>query len=180
MQVDLETPMLVNSIHVNFADHHFKVFAPHPPVVYQFFIEGSADGKKWMNLFDERENGKDEPHRLFTLDKPMKVRYLRICNAKEMDGCFSLSGFRVFGKGEGAAPSKVTGFRAIRDSEDKRMFRFTWDAQKEATGYVLRWGTQKDKLTHAVTVFDNQYEARYFNRDSEYYFSITAFNENGN
>ena len=47
-----------------------------------------------------------------------------------MDGCFSLSGFRVFGKGEGAAPSKVTGFRAIRNSEDKRMFRFTWDAQK--------------------------------------------------
>lgn len=180
LQVDLGTPMLVNSIHVNFADHHFKVFAPHPPVVYQFFIEGSADGKKWMNLFDERENGKDEPHRLFTLDKPMKVRYLRICNAKEMDGCFSLSGFRVFGKGEGAAPSKVTGFRAIRDSEDKRMFRFTWDAQKGVTGYVLRWGSQKDKLTHAVTVFDNQYEARYFNRDSEYYFSITAFNENGN
>lgn len=180
LQVDLGTPMLVNSIHVNFADHHFKVFALHPPVVYQFFIEGSADGKKWMNLFDERENGKDEPHRLFTLDKPLKVRYLRICNAKEMDGCFSLSGFRVFGKGEGAAPSKVTGFRAIRNSEDKRMFRFTWDAQKGVTGYVLRWGSQKDKLTHAVTVFDNQYEARYFNRDSEYYFSITAFNENGN
>ena len=60
------------------------------------------------------------------------------------------------------------------------MFRCTCYAQKEATGYVLRWGTQKDKLTHAVTVFDNQYEARYFNRDSEYYFSITAFNENGN
>lgn len=127
--------MLVNSIHVKFADHHFK--ALHPPVVYQFFIEGSADGKKWMNLFDERENGKDEPHRLFTLDKPLKVRYLRICNAKEMDGA-SLSGFRVFGKGEGAAPSKVTGFRAIRNSEDKRMFRFTWDAQKR--GYRIRYG----------------------------------------
>lgn len=35
-------------------------------------------------------------------------------------------------------------------------------------------------LTHSVTVFYNQYEARHFNRDSEYYFSITAFDENGN
>lgn len=93
-----------------------------------------------------------------------------------MEGCFSLSGFRVFGKGGGTAPADVTGFRA----NDKRIYRFTWDAQKGTTGYVLRWGTRKDKLMHAVTVFDNQYEARYFNRDSEYYFSITAFNENGN
>lgn len=97
-----------------------------------------------------------------------------------MEGCFSLSGFRVFGKGGGTAPAEVTGFRAIRDKDDKRIYRFTWDAQKGTTGYVLRWGTRKDKLMHAVTVFDNQYEARYFNRDSEYYFSITAFNENGN
>ena len=172
--------MTVNAIHVNFADHHFKVFAPHPPVVYQFLIEGSADGKEWMNLVDERENKKDEPHRLFTLDKPAKLRYLRISNSKELEGCFSLSGFRIFGKGEGTAPSAVTGFRAIRDDSDRRIYRFTWDAQAGATGYILQWGTQKDKLTHSVTVYDNQYEARYFNRDSEYYFSIKAFNENGN
>ena len=65
LQIDMETPVTVNAIHVNFADHHFKVFAPHPPVVYQFLIEGSADGKEWMNLVDERENKKDEPHRSF-------------------------------------------------------------------------------------------------------------------
>ena len=180
LQIDMETPVTVNAIHVNFADHHFKVFAPHPPVVYQFLIEGSADGKEWMNLVDERENKKDEPHRLFTLDKPAKLRYLRISNSKELEGCFSLSGFRIFGKGEGTAPSAVTGFRAIRDDSDRRIYRFTWDAQTGATGYILQWGTQKDKLTHSVTVYDNQYEARYFNRDSEYYFSIKAFNENGN
>lgn len=180
LQIDMETPVTVNAIHVNFADHHFKVFAPHPPVVYQFLIEGSADGKEWMNLVDERENKKDEPHRLFTLDKPAKLRYLRISNSKELEGCFSLSGFRIFGKGEGTAPSAVTGFRAIRDDSDRRIYRFTWDAQAGATGYILQWGTQKDKLTHSVTVYDNQYEARYFNRDSEYYFSIKAFNENGN
>ena len=30
-----------------------------------------------------------------------------------------------------------------------------------------------------MVVYDNQYEALYFNIDSEYYFSIIAFNENG-
>jgi len=28
-------------------------------------------------------------------------------------------------------------------------------------------------------VFENQFEGRFFNRDSKYYFSIDAFNESG-
>lgn len=178
MQIDLEKSMTVNALHVNFADHNFTIHAPHPPVIYQYSIEGSTDGEKWMSLVDQKANGKDEPHRLFTLDKPVKVRYLRILNSKEMEACFSLFDFRVFGRGDVAAPSKVTGFQAVRDEKNKRAYRFTWDAQAGATGYILRWGTQKEKLTHSVTVYDHQYEARYFNRDSEYYFSIRAFNEN--
>lgn len=42
---DLETPMLVNSIHVNFADHHFKVFAPHPPLFINFLLKVRQMGK---------------------------------------------------------------------------------------------------------------------------------------
>ena len=64
----------VNAVHVTLADHNFKAFAPHPPVVYQFIIEWSVDGKEWVNLVDERDNSKDEPHRLFTLVKPVNIR----------------------------------------------------------------------------------------------------------
>ena len=96
-----------------------------------------------------------------------------------MEGSFSLFDLRIFGQGDGKVPVAVTGFQATRDENDKRIYRFVWDSQEDVTGYILRWGTQKEKLTHSMVVYDNQYEARYFNRDSEYYFSIIAFNENG-
>lgn len=95
-----------------------------------------------------------------------------------MEGSFSLFDLRVFGQGSGMFYS-VTGFQASCDNNDKRIYRFRWNPQEDVTGYILRWGTQKEKLTHSMVVYGNQYDARYFNRDSEYYFSISAFNENG-
>lgn len=171
--------MDVKAIQVNFADHNFNIHAPHGPVVYQYYIEGSVDGNKWTRLVDEEKNQQDTPHKLHTLATPAKMQYLKICNSKDMEGSFSLFDLRIFGQGDGKVPVAVTSFQATRDENDKRIYRFVWDSQENVTGYILRWGTQKEKLTHSMVVYDNQYEARYFNRDSEYYFSIIAFNENG-
>lgn len=179
LQIDLGEPMDVKAIQVNFADHNFNIHAPHGPVVYQYYIEGSVDGNKWTRLVDEEKNQQDAPHKLHTLVTPAKMQYLKICNSKDMEGSFSLFDLRIFGQGDGKVPVAVTGFQATRDESDKRIYRFVWDSQEGVTGYILRWGTQKEKLTHSMVVYDNQYEARYFNRDSEYYFSIIAFNENG-
>lgn len=179
LQIDLGKPMEVNAIQVNFADHNFNVHAPHDPVVYQYCIEGSTNGKEWTRLVDEEKNLQDAPHKLHTLNVPAKVQYLKICNTKDMEGSFSLFDLRVFGQGGGKVPAEVTGFQASRDNNDKRIYRFTWNPQENVTGYILRWGIQKEKLTHSMVVYENQYEARYFNRDSEYYFSVSAFNENG-
>lgn len=179
LQIDLGESMQVNALQVNFADHNFNVHAPHEPVIYQYQVEGSSDGEKWTRLFDKQGNKKDAPHELLTLDAPVKVRYLKITNAKDMDGNFSLFDLRVFGKGNGCFPAKVSGLKVSRDANDKRIFRFAWDKQENSDGYILRWGVQKDKLIHSVVIYDNKYEARYFNRDSEYFFSVTSFNENG-
>ena len=179
LQIDLGKTMEVNAIQVNFADYNFNVHAPHDPVVYQYYIEGSTNGKDWTRLVDEEKNLQDAPHKLHTLNVPAKVQYLKICNTKDMEGSFSLFDLRVFGQGGGKVPAEVTGFQASRDNNDKRIYRFTWNPQENVTGYILRWGTQKEKLTHSMVVYENQYEARYFNRDSEYYFSMSAFNENG-
>lgn len=179
LQIDLGKPMQVNALQVNFADHDFKIYAPHPPVIYQYLVEGSLDGVKWIRLFDKQGNQKDAPHELLILNAPLKVRYLKIINAKDMDGNFSLFDLRVFGKGNGNIPAKVNGLRVSRDTNDKRIFRFAWDKQENSNGYVLRWGVQKDNLIHSVVTYDNKYEARYFNRDSKYFFSVIGFNENG-
>lgn len=179
LQMDLGGKKTVKAVQVNFADHNATVRAPQPPVIYKYIIEGSADGKKWTTLVDASANTDDAPHRLHVLPKAAKTRYLRITNMGDVDGCFSLYDLRVFGKGTGKKPARVTGFKAERDANDSRMFRFSWDKQEQATGYILYWGTQKDCLTHTTVVYDNKLDARYFNRDSEYYFDIKAFNEAG-
>jgi len=179
LQIDLGSLCEVNALQVNFADHNFSVYAPHGPVIYQYMIEGSSTGNEWICLIDERNNQKDAPHTLHTLKSTVKVRYLKIINMKSMPGCFSMFDFRVFGKGSGNIPAKVEGFHAFRNEKDERAFHFIWNSQHGVTGYLLKWGTQKDRLTHSVMVFDNHYEARFFNKDSKYYFSVLAFNENG-
>jgi len=177
-QIDLSKTMVINALHINFADHNFTNKADNSYVNYQYIVEGSNDLKRWKNIIDYSKNIKDEMHALIVLDKPEKYRYLRITNSKDLNGNFSLSGFRVFGNGGGKPPKEVTGIKVERNS-DKRRFQISWDKQDDATGYIVRWGIDKNRLNNATMVFDNQMEGGYFNRDSQYYFAVDAFNENG-
>jgi hypothetical protein len=180
-QVDLGKTMEVNAIQVNMADQNYTVLGnPHSYVYYQYKIESSDTGENWTPLIDRTQNTKDMPHELIVLDNPVQTRYLRITNTQTVaSGKFSLSGFRVFGSGNGELPPEVSGFLAKRKLEDKRRFTLTWDKQANTTGYIVHWGVNANQLNNAVMVFTNRLEAGYFNRDSEYYFSIDAFNETG-
>ena len=178
LQIDLGGKKTIRAIQVNLADQDFTERAPHAPVVYQYLLETSSDGKKWVSFADLGDNHADAPHSLHVADKPVRARYVRIVNKKDMNGKFSLYDLRVFGQGTGKRPASVSNFRYDR-AADKRIYRFSWDAQPDVTGYILHWGTHPDRLTHSTTVFDNHYEARYFNANSTYYFKVTAFNENG-
>jgi hypothetical protein len=177
-QVDLGETMNVNALQINFSDEGFNIKAPDSYFAYQYLVEYSADGNKWKLLADKSKNEKDMPHELIVFDTELKARYLRITNMKDMDGKFSLSGFRVFGKGNGNPPGIVSDIDIIR-RDDRRRISFNWKKQDDATGYIIRWGVKKDKLKNTAMVFGNQYEGGFFNRDSRYYFSIDAFNENG-
>jgi hypothetical protein len=177
-KIDLGKTMPVNAVQINFADHDFTNKADHSDVYYCYQVESSNDGISWKVLIDRVQNAKDMPHELITLEKSAKTRFLRITNTQAMSGKFSISGFRIFGKGTGKAPGRISGLKVERET-DRRRFALKWDKQPKATGYIVRWGVNSARLNNAVMVFDNTFEAGYFNRDSEYYFSVSAFNENG-
>jgi hypothetical protein len=179
LQVDLKKKMDVRAIQVNLADQDFTFRAPHPLFNYQYFIEASIDGKNWKRIVDKTANTADAVHELITLDKPVNARYLRITNSKELPGKFSLYDFRVFGNGKGKLPQEVSGIQIQRNPDDKRRFSLSWDNQENADGYIVNVGLVGGKITQSIMVYDNVYEGGFFNRDSQYYFTIDSFNENG-
>jgi len=177
-QVDLGKSMKVYAIQINFADHNFTTKAP-DSVYYQYYIECSDNGNDWKTIIDRTSNKKDMPHELVVLDSPLETKFIRIKNSKDMEGSFSLYDFRVFGDGLGDLPGKVSDIKSERDNNDKRIIRVNWKKEDEATGYIIRWGVKKDQLRNAKMVYENSFEGRFFNRDSDYYFSVDSFNENG-
>lgn len=177
-QVDLGETMTVHALQVNFADQDFDIKAPDSFFNYQYLIEYSDDGDKWKPLTDKSSNEKDMPHELIVLDAGIKTHFLRITNRKDIKGKFSLSGFRVFGNGNKNLPETVSNVDIWRNI-DRRKIIFRWNEQDHVTGYIIRWGVKREKLNGAVMVFENQFDGRFFNRDSKYYFSIDAFNESG-
>jgi len=177
-QIDLGRTMAVNALQINFADMDFTNIAINSYSFYQYYVEASTNGKDWMTIVDRRQNTEDAPHELIVLNLVQQARYLRITNSKTLQGKFSLSGFRVFGQGGGEPPLKVSGLQVKRET-DKRRFLLKWNKQENTVGYVVRWGVSANRLNNAVIVFDNQLEAGYFNRDSDYFFTMDAFNENG-
>lgn len=178
-QTDLGKSMKIHAIQVNFADHDFAVKATDMPPVYQYYIESSSDGKAWNLLVDRKHNLKDRVHELVVLEQPVATRYVRITNAAELNGKFSLYDLRLFGHGGGRPPAKVTGVKTERDKSDARIIGLSWQEVKNTTGYIVRWGVKKDELKNAEMVYTHSFKRRFFNRDSEYFFSIDAFNENG-
>lgn len=180
LQLDLGKKMTVEAVQINFADHGFTTKRTDIPPIYQYYIECSDDGSSWKGIIDRGENTKDMPHELVVLDKPVKTRYIRIVNVREMESNFSLYDLRVFGNGGGKKPQKVEELDVQRDKNDTRKINLSWPRADNAQGYILRWGVKENQLKNATMIYsENVFEGRFFNRDSDYYFSIDSFNENG-
>jgi len=178
-QVDLKEKTEVRAIQVNFADQDFNIHAPHNPIFYRYIIEASGDGIQWEKIIDKSKNTKDAVHELIVLDKPVQTRYLRITNSDELPGKFSLYDFRVFGKGKGELPKPITNLKITRNPQDPRRYQLTWTPQKEATGYIVNVFLANGTHVVSVMTFDNEYEGGFFNRDSDYKFTVNAFNASG-
>ncbi|HNQ26720.1 MAG TPA: discoidin domain-containing protein [Aquaticitalea sp.] len=183
-QTDLGEISTINAIQINYADQDVEFKGKTLGKYHQYIIYGSNDGKKWQVLVDKSRNTTDVPHDYIELEKPVRTRYLKLENIKMPTGTFALSGFRVFGKGQGNAPHKVENFIALRSDPKKygerRSIWFKWQQNQLADGYVIYWGKSPDKLYGSIMVYGkNEYFFTGADRTDAYYFQIEAFNANG-
>lgn len=180
LQTDLGEISTVNAIQINYADQDAVFLGKQAGLQHQYLISHSKDGLKWEVLVDKRKNQTDVPHDYVELGKPVQTRFLKIENFKIPSGKFALSGFRVFGKGTGAAPDTVQKFIVLRGKSDSRNAWLRWQQSDDATGYTIWFGITPDKLYNNIMVYGrNEYWFKGMDKDLPYFFQIEAFSENG-
>jgi xylan 1,4-beta-xylosidase len=179
-QSDLGALYTIYAIQINYADQDAGLMGKQTGIYHQYIIYKSDDGKKWDVLVDKSKNKKDVPHDYVELKRPVKTRYLKIVNIHVPTGKFALSGFRVFGKGNGKVPDTVKNFIVLRGISERRNAWLKWKLSDDATGYTIYAGAEPDKLYISVTIYGkNEYYFTAMDRNKPYYFQIEAFNENG-
>lgn len=179
IEIDLENSAKVFAIQVNYNDYHSNLYGKIPNLYYRYTIEGSLDGKNWKTLVDRSDSYKDTPNDYVELPVPQTVRYIRYKNIHVPTPYLSVSDLRVFGKGNGKLPGKITNFKVNRN-KDRRDATLTWNKQPGCQGYNILWGIAPDKLYQSWMVYDkNNLDMRCLSVDQVYYFSIEGFNENG-
>ncbi len=180
IQSDLGTLSAVYAIQINYADQDAEFLGKSQGVYYQYKIFESADGKKWKLLVDKSKNQTDVPHDYVELDASVMTRYLKLVNLHMPTGKFAISGFRVFGHGQGEKPDAVKELIVLRTKKDKRSAWLRWSPVENAYAYNIYMGTEPDKMYNCIMVYGaNEYWLKTMDTEKAYYFSIEAINENG-
>ncbi len=182
IQTDLGNVSRVNAIQINYADQDVDQdrLGKRADQYHQYILYYSLDGKKWKVLTDKSKNTTDVPHDYIELEKPVEARYLKLENIHMPTGKFAISGFRVFGHGNGKSPEKVKQFMVLRTEKDKRSAYIKWSPVDNAYAYNIYYGTHPDKLYNSFMVHDNnEYWFKSMDSQKNYYFTIEAINENG-
>jgi len=181
-QSDLGKISTVNAIQINYADQDVAQdrLGKRLDQYHQYKIYYSADGKKWNVLIDKSNNKTDVPHDYVELSTPVQTRYIKLENIHMPTGKFALSGFRIFGNGNGAKPDSVKQFIVLRTEKDKRSAFIKWSPVDNAFAYNIYYGTHPDKLYTSIMVHsNNEYWLKTMDSQKTYYFTIESINENG-
>lgn len=177
---DLGETCTIYAFQINYADQDVPYLGKTLGLYHQYKMWGSLDGKDWTLVYDKSNNLKDVPHDYVALDSPVNYRYLKLENLYMPGGKFALSGLRVFGKANIPLPDSVKYFTVLRGPSEPRNAWIKWKRQDDATGYVIRFGLQADKLYGSIMVLgENEYYFNGMESDKTYYFTIQAFNEAG-
>lgn len=179
--ITIEMPNMgnIHAIQLNFHDHESGIYTRVEGLRHRFTIETSEDGITWQTVVDRSKSDIDAPNAYIVLDDAVKAKYVRYNNVEVPGANFAMSEIRVFGLGLGEKPEQVSGFK-INRQKDRRDASFSWNPVEGAQGYNIRWGIAKDKRYHSWQVYDaTEHFMRNLDRDTSYYFTIEAFNENG-
>jgi len=182
IQTDLGKISTINALQINYADQDVdsSFLGKINGIYHQYKIYQSDDGKKWKLLVDKSNNKTDVPHDYIELTQPTSARYLKLENIHMPTGKFAISGFRVFGNGNGSKPSSVKDFIVLRTEKDKRSAWLKWRLVDNAYAYNIYAGLAPDKLYNCTMVHGvNEYYYKVMDSQVPYYFCIEAVNENG-
>jgi hypothetical protein len=182
IQTDLGNISTVNAVQLNYADQDVAAdrLGKQLNQYHQYKIYSSLDGKNWKVLIDKSTNKTDVPHDYVQLEKPVQARFIKMENIHMPTGKFAISGFRVFGNGNGAKPSEVEGFIVLRTEKDKRSAFIKWKPVDNAFAYNIYYGTHPDKLYTSIMVHsNNEYWMKAMDSEVAYYYCIESINENG-
>lgn len=182
IQTDLGNISTVNAIQINYADQDVESnrLGKWNDQYHQYRLYSSSDGKKWNLLVDKSNNKTDVPHEYVELEKPVQARFIKLENIHMPTGKFAISGFRVFGNGNGPKPDQVSGFIVLRTEKDKRSAFIKWKPVDNAFAYNIYYGTHPEKLYTSIMIHsNNEYWMKAMDSQKTYYYSIEAVNENG-
>ena len=187
IQTDLGNISTVNAVQINYADQDVSFLKEMDTVFlgktiglyHQYKLYYSVDGNKWNVLMDKSNNKTDVPHEYVEVF-PVQARFIKLENIHMPTGKFAISGFRIFGNGNGAKPDAVKTFFVLRTEKDKRSAWIKWNPVNNAYAYNIYYGIAPDKLYNSIMVLqNNEYWFKGMDKLKPYYFSIEAINENG-
>lgn len=196
IEVDLQRPMDVRAVQINFADHwtieatEDMEFLPswdsfrHLDSEHRrtrWILEGSADGIHYETLADKSGADTDLSHDLTVMEEGRRLRFVRL---KSMELPFAqqpcVSGLRVFGLGEGEKPGQVACFSHTWGDDAGLDLDLSWEPAKGAVGYCICWGYHPRKLYHSYLVYrKTSQRIGALISGSPLYVRIDAFNESG-
>ena len=204
LEVDLEKPMDVRAIQINFADDALPIASPgkiqgtatQPRYIEErdlhtrWMLEGSVDGKEYFIIEDKSKAETDLPHDFIVREEGIWARFVRLTIVEiPYDVTPCISGLRVFGIGT-EEKAKVPVFEAAR-SEDGLDLLVTIDGTKDATGYNILWGHEEGKLYHSYQIYREVADVQdkkdavmkkrigALVKSQEYFVRVDAYNENG-
>ena len=187
ISMDLGEVKDVRAVQINFADDKIDVPLPGErqgeryidPSQHKtrWLLEASADGTNYFVLADKSDAETNLPHDFVVKEEGVQIRYLKLTVFEvPYNQNLCISGFRVFGLGNGEKPFAPQ-YQAERTGTMD--MRITIEPQTDAVGYNVLWGFDPDKLYHSCMTFMPEQNIGALVEGETGYVRVDAFNENG-